>query len=140
MALARKIILCDAGPNADFPNNFKKLEIQDPISLINGSNFFVFDVDISGFELAYLYMNSFSNVDLDMTIYRSACYEGFDTEFAVPIPGGILKMVTALPLITSADFNISVYGADKLWLEIVPAGALAAPTNVIKDLCIMIKR
>jgi len=145
MPTAKKIILKDEGNTGQFANNFKKLVNGDPIYLVNGDNWFWLDADYAGFELGYLYLAHKMDVNLNLEIFRSACYSGDDTAYAVGIPGGSQTMTKQFPEVTSTDFNISVYGGDRIWLKVIAAGLPkpgegGEPLAKLDTLCLMIKR
>ena len=120
-------------------NNFKLLKNVEPIPLVNGDNWFYFEGFLDGFELGYLYLTHKMDIDLGWEIYRSSCYEGNDSSFAVLIPGGVQTVNKNFPEVTSADFNISLFGGDKIWMKIVAAG-LPILGAQIDDLCFGVKR
>ena len=136
MATAIKIGLKTSGANKNTARNFLKFEANNPVNLIDGINWFQLDADIAGFTLAYLYLVTNAGVDLDFEIYRSPDIDSLDTKYAVPIPGGS----STLPAVdTTADFSISLFGGETLWLK-VDATGITAPNNMIEELYLMIKR
>ena len=128
MAIAKNILLKQAGNNANFANNYKKLSTTKAVSLIDGTNWFALDLDIQGFTLGYIYFVTKASVDLKFEIYRSVGYQGFDTNYAVPIPGAKSTLPSNLPSVACADFNISLYGGDRIWVKVDAVGI--APADI----------
>ena len=137
MPTATKIQLTRSGSNKNFAKNYAKWEASEaPLNLVNGDNYFQLDADIAGFELAYLYIVTDIDVDVDFEIARSAGVQTLDPDFSVPIPGGTSTLPAADKV---ADFSISLFGGDTLWLK-VSAAAFIPPNNTITQLFLMIKR
>lgn len=137
MAIAKEIRMTRAGENKSFPNNFKQFKLSDKdINLVNGDNYFQLDVDITTFDLVYLYLVVDIDVDIDMEIFRSPDVNSLDTKYAVPVPGGTLTLPAAGE---SADFSVSLFGAEKLWLK-VSAATFNKGKNKITDMYLNIKK
>jgi len=139
MAIAKKITIKPCGDNKNFPNNFMKYESVEEIELIEGENWFYIDTTVFSFTLAYLYMVTLCNVDIAFEINRSSCIENEDTNYAVPIPGATSNLPTSFPDIACADFSISLFGADRIWIKATVAG-VQGKTNLIQKLYLTIKK
>lgn len=139
MATAKKIYVEGCGPNKDFPNNFMKYKNVDPIQLVNGDNWFYIDVTIFSFDLAYLYLVSTVDQDVEFTIHRSACVDTEDTDYAVPIPGATATLPTNTPNVACADFSMSLFGAERIWIK-ATANNIGKGNNKIDELYLTIKK
>ena len=140
MAVATKIVVCPAGENKNFANDFIKVAIVSPIDFILGEQWFFISEEITGFSLIYLYMvTNLSVADVDFEIFRSADFDGADTDRAVPIPGATATQAAGPAGIASTDFSISEFGGDRIWIRVdAKAGLLAG--EGFRELVLMIKR
>lgn len=140
MADASKIVMQPPGEEAFYANNFRRFLSNRPITLIPGTEqWFYLGTGLECDSLAYLYIvGEIEGADVDIEVYRSACVQSTQTDYAVPIPGGSLTMVANAPDITAVDFNIANFGGDRLWFKITSPGGLTS--GKIESLCLLLKK
>ena len=129
MAVANKIELKNIADNGQFVNNFIAYTATEPVELAIGDKWFVFNESIFNQRFAYLYLSGEIDRDVVVQLYRTGGIDTTDTDFLIPIPGATLTMAVTVPGTperVAIDFNMSNFGADKLYMKCTGAAALSA--------------
>ncbi len=133
MAVATIIKLDDIADSGNYVNNFTAKQNKVAIPLAVGDLWYYFDMSVYNGRSLYLFLSGSVDRDITVELFRSAGYTGTDTDYAVPVPGASLTMAVAVPGTPeriTIDFNIDNFGAERLWMKVNGAAALAAATTL----------
>lgn len=127
-------------PNAAYANFYKRLRLSS-LPLVPGTRYYYLDIDFSCDRYVYLYLALVGNdVDIDITLLRSAGVTDTNVEYAVEIPGGTATITTAASATAKSptDFQFDSFGADRLWIKVdtplgITRGALDVGFLLIKQ-------
>lgn len=122
MATAEKITLVKT--DAVFINDAAQYAISAPIQLVQNVNWFYLSTNVAKYKSAYLYFNTTADTNIAISFYRSAGYDGEDSDNAVLIPSTAVNIVAASPFVVS-DYFLDKYGADRIWIR-MDCGALTS--------------
>lgn len=117
---------------SDFPGfskaNARKLVAERDDDLTLGQFRYVFDVDLLQSDSVYVMIRG-ENLDVpsDMILKRTGDTNAPESEF-IPIPGGVNSLSANAAGSSTADFQISFWGAQKLALTVTPQGGLTQGT------------
>lgn len=122
MAVPTIVKVKDVPPQGSFVNNFSEFLAVAPMQCIAGVKWFLFDTTIYNQRSVYAYFSGVIDQNIVIELYRSGVpgAAALDSDFSVPIPDATLTMAVTVPGVperVTIDFNISNYGADKLWVK-----------------------